>query len=78
MIRALSSANDVLQAEGGRPYGRGLSAKQELDCGCDFDASKQFCFAEIIDLPEIIWLTVWILGHWTHPKYTADALQTYS
>lgn len=80
MIRALSSANDVLQAEGGCPYGRGLSAKQELHCGCDFDASKQLHFAEIIDAFRYVFvlcrLTAQILAYCTHPKYIADALQT--
>lgn len=68
MIRALSSANDVLQA-GGCPDGRGLSAKQELHRGRNFDASKQLRFAEIIDAFRYVFvlcrLTVRILGHWT-------------
>lgn len=67
MIRALSSANDVLQAGGGRPYGRGSSAKQELHRGRDFDASKELRFAEIIDAFSYVFvpcrLTVRILGH---------------
>lgn len=67
MIRALSSANDVLQAGRGRPYGRGSSAKRELRRGHDFDASKQLRSAEIIDAFRYVFvlrrLTVRILGH---------------
>lgn len=67
MIRALSSADDILQAGGGRPYGRGSSAKQELHRGRGFYASKQLRFEEIIGAFRYVFvlcrLTVRILGH---------------